>query len=109
MTTLEKATLMAVQLDCQTLIIRPGKTQPGRLSRFVSGVFREPLNGEDFELPVSVDTVMPLLGYRAISTILSVYTNWRRINSKMIGQSVSQSYCFRSKHDRCLKGCGRAP
>ena len=48
-----------------TVIIRPGKPNQAA-SSFVSGVFREPLNGEDFELPVSVDTVMPLLGYRAI-------------------------------------------
>jgi len=48
-----------------TVIIRPGKPNQAA-SSFVSGVFREPLNGVDFELPVSVDTVMPLLGYRAI-------------------------------------------
>ena len=29
-------------------------------------MFREPLNGEDFVLPVPDDTAMPLLGYRAI-------------------------------------------
>ena len=48
-----------------TVIIRPGKPNQAA-SSFVSGVFREPLNGENFELPVSVGTVMPLLGYRAI-------------------------------------------
>jgi len=48
-----------------TVIIRPGKPNQAA-SSFVSGVFREPLNGEDFELPVSVNTVMPLLGYRSI-------------------------------------------
>ncbi len=48
-----------------TVIIRPGKPNAAA-SSFVSGVFREPLNGNDFALPVPADTVMPLLGYRSI-------------------------------------------
>ena len=48
-----------------TVIIRPGRPNAAA-SSFVSGVFREPLNGEDFALPVKPETVMPLLGYRAI-------------------------------------------
>ncbi len=48
-----------------TVIIRPGKPNLAA-SSFVSGVFREPLNGEPCALPVSLETVMPLLGYRAI-------------------------------------------
>ncbi len=48
-----------------TVIIRPGKPNAAA-SSFVSGVFREPLNGEDFALPVKPETIMPLLGYRAI-------------------------------------------
>jgi len=48
-----------------TVIIRPGKPNLAA-SSFVSGVFREPLNGVDFVLPVRPETVMPLLGYRAI-------------------------------------------
>jgi len=48
-----------------TVIIRPGKPNAAA-SSFVSGVFREPLNGIDFVLPVKTDAVMPLLGYRAI-------------------------------------------
>lgn len=48
-----------------TVIIRPGKPNAAA-SSFVSGVFREPLNGVDMALPVGTDTVMPLLGYRAI-------------------------------------------
>ncbi len=47
------------------MIIRPGKPNAAA-SSFVSGVFREPLDGVDFVLPVKLDTVMPLLGYRAI-------------------------------------------
>ncbi|NQV99171.1 MAG: NAD-dependent epimerase/dehydratase family protein [Rhodospirillales bacterium] len=48
-----------------TVIIRPGKPNAAA-SSFVSGVFREPLNGVDFKLPVPVDTVMQVVGYRAI-------------------------------------------
>jgi nucleoside-diphosphate-sugar epimerase len=48
-----------------TVIIRPGKPNAAA-SSFASGVFREPLKGEDFVLPVSLDTVMPVLGYRNI-------------------------------------------
>ena len=48
-----------------TVIIRPGKPNAAA-SSFVSGVFREPLDGVDFTLPVPADTIMPVLGYRAI-------------------------------------------
>ncbi len=48
-----------------TVIIRPGKPNLAA-SSFVSAVFREPLNGIDYTLPVKPDAVMPLLGYRAI-------------------------------------------
>ena len=48
-----------------TVIIRPGKSNAAA-SSFVSGVFREPLDGVDFILPVPTDTAMPVLGYRAI-------------------------------------------
>ena len=48
-----------------TVIIRPGKPNAAA-SGFASAVFREPLNGEDYVLPVSPETVMPVLGYRSI-------------------------------------------
>lgn len=48
-----------------TVIVRPGKPNAAA-SSFVSGLFREPLNGETCRVPVSPDTVMPLLGYRSI-------------------------------------------
>jgi nucleoside-diphosphate-sugar epimerase len=48
-----------------TVIIRPGKPNAAA-SSFVSGVFREPLEGVDFVLPVAPETIMPVLGYRAI-------------------------------------------
>ncbi len=48
-----------------TVIIRPGKPNAAA-SSFVSGLFREPLNGVDCALPVKPETVMPVLGYRSI-------------------------------------------
>ncbi len=48
-----------------TVIIRPGKPNAAA-SGFSSGVFREPLSGVDYVLPVGLDTVMPVLGYRAV-------------------------------------------
>lgn len=48
-----------------TVIIRPGKPNAAA-SSFVSGVFREPLNGIDFKLPVPPETAMQVVGYRAI-------------------------------------------
>ncbi len=48
-----------------TVIIRPGKPNQAA-SSFVSGLFREPLNGETCILPVKPETIMPVLGYRAI-------------------------------------------
>jgi len=48
-----------------TVIIRPGKPNAAA-SSFVSGLFRDPRNGEICRIPVREDTVMPLLGYRAI-------------------------------------------
>jgi D-erythronate 2-dehydrogenase len=48
-----------------TVIIRPGKPNAAA-SSFASAVFREPLKGEDYVLPVEPETVMPVLGYRNI-------------------------------------------
>lgn len=48
-----------------TVIVRPGRPNKAA-SSFVSGVIREPLNGEPCALPVGLDTVMPILGYRSI-------------------------------------------
>ena len=46
-----------------TIVIRPGRPNAAA-SSFCSGVFREPLNGEECVLPVARGTEMPLLGYR---------------------------------------------
>ena len=48
-----------------TVIVRPGKPNLAA-SSFVSGLFREPLNGEVCTIPVAPETVMPVLGYRSI-------------------------------------------
>lgn len=46
-----------------TIIIRPGRPNSAA-SSFCSGVFREPLNGEECVLPVRHSSRLPLLGYR---------------------------------------------
>ncbi len=48
-----------------TVIIRPGKPNAAA-SSFASGVFREPLDGVECVLPVGLDTVMPVAGYRTV-------------------------------------------
>ncbi len=48
-----------------TVIIRPGKPNKAA-SSFVSGLFREPLNGEDCVVPVDPAMPMAVLGYRSI-------------------------------------------
>lgn len=46
------------------IVVRPGPPNAAA-SGFASGVFREPLAGNDYALPVGLETAMPLLGYRA--------------------------------------------
>ena len=48
-----------------TIVIRPGKPNAAA-SSFASAVFREPLAGIDYVLPVAPGTAMPVLGYRAV-------------------------------------------
>ncbi len=48
-----------------TVIVRPGKPNQAA-SSFVSGLFREPLNGEPCVIPVDPSLVMPVLGYKSI-------------------------------------------
>ncbi|HWA44112.1 MAG TPA: D-erythronate dehydrogenase [Hypericibacter adhaerens] len=56
-----------------TIVIRPGKPNKAA-SSFASGVFREPLNGIDCALPVTLDTVMPVSGYRtAVENMIRLY------------------------------------
>lgn len=46
-----------------TIFIRPGKPNAAA-SSFASGMFREPLSGQPFVLPVPISQGVPLLGYR---------------------------------------------
>ena len=47
-----------------TIIIRPGRPNAAA-SSFASALFREPLTGTDYTLPVAPETAMPVLGARA--------------------------------------------
>lgn len=56
-----------------TIFIRPGRPNAAA-SSFASGVFREPLNGEECVLPVRPETKVALLGYRnAIEGLLRLH------------------------------------
>jgi len=56
-----------------TIIIRPGKPNAAA-SSYASGLFREPLSGNECQLPVRFNTRMPLLGYRnCIAGILKLH------------------------------------
>ena len=48
-----------------TVIIRPGKPNTAA-SSWASGMFREPLHGQDCLLPVGMDQRHPMTGYRAV-------------------------------------------
>lgn len=48
-----------------SVIIRPGRPNKAA-SSFASGIFREPLNGEDITVPVEPTVRMAVAGYRAI-------------------------------------------
>jgi len=48
-----------------TVIVRPGKPNLA-LSGFASGIFREPLAGEDFACPVAPDVRVPVIGVRTV-------------------------------------------
>jgi nucleoside-diphosphate-sugar epimerase len=48
-----------------TVVIRPGRPNAAA-SSWVSGILREPLNGEETTLPVEPDTGVPISGYRTI-------------------------------------------
>ena len=80
-----------------TVIIRPGKPNKAA-SGFASGVFREPLSGIDYELPVSNGTRMAVSGYRTIvDGILTLHEadsdavgNDRSINLPSISLTVAE-------------------
>jgi hypothetical protein len=47
------------------VVIRPGRPNLAA-SSWASGVFREPLHGEECVLPVTLDTRLPVAGYRTV-------------------------------------------
>ncbi len=71
-----------------TVIIRPGKPNKAA-SSFASGVFREPLNGVECVLPVSLDTIMPIAGYRTvIEGLLRLY----EADAQVLGDDRAMSF-----------------
>ncbi|MEQ9440042.1 MAG: NAD-dependent epimerase/dehydratase family protein [Cyclobacteriaceae bacterium] len=68
-------------LRLPTIFIRPGKPNAAA-SSFASGVFREPLNGKEFHLPVSLAQEVPLLGYRKV---VEAFIKAMECDSKALG------------------------
>ena len=48
-----------------TVVVRPGQPNAAA-SSWVSGIFREPLNGVDCVVPVDYDMAIPIAGYRTV-------------------------------------------
>jgi D-erythronate 2-dehydrogenase len=48
-----------------TVVIRPGRPNAAA-SSWVSGLFREPLNGEECVVPVAPELALPIAGYRTV-------------------------------------------
>jgi nucleoside-diphosphate-sugar epimerase len=71
-----------------TVIIRPGKPNKAA-SSFASGVFREPLNGVECVLPVGLDTIMPVSGYR---TIVEGFLRLHEADGKALGDDRAISF-----------------
>jgi len=68
-----------------TVIIRPGKPNKAA-SGFASGVFREPLSGINYEVPVNYQTRMAVSGYR---TVIDGILLLHEINSEDLGDDRS--------------------
>src|SRR5690349_4226842 len=71
-----------------TVTIRPGKPHKAA-SSFASGVFREPLNGVECVLPVGLDTIMPLAGYRAV---VEGFLRLHEVDGKALGDDRAVSF-----------------
>ncbi len=71
-----------------TVIIRPGKPNKAA-SSFASGVFREPLNGEECVLPVGLDTIMPVSGYH---TVVEGFLRLYEADGKALGTDRAVSF-----------------
>ena len=68
-------------LRLPTVFIRPGKPNAA-LSSFASSLFREPLNGVDYELPISRELGVPLLSYR---NVVEAFILGMECNGQLLG------------------------
>jgi len=64
-----------------TVIVRPGPPNAAA-SSFASAVFREPLSGQDYSLPVDLDTRMPVIGER---TVIECLVRLAEVESDAVG------------------------
>ncbi|HKQ94062.1 MAG TPA: D-erythronate dehydrogenase [Aestuariivirgaceae bacterium] len=71
-----------------TVIVRPGKPNKAA-SSFVSGVFREPLNGEECVLPVETDAIMPLAGY---GTVVEGFVRLHEVEARELGEDRAVNF-----------------
>jgi nucleoside-diphosphate-sugar epimerase len=71
-----------------TVIVRPGKPNKAA-SSFVSGVFREPLNGEECVLPVETDAIMPLAGY---GTVVDGFVRLHEVDARELGEDRAVNF-----------------
>ncbi|HEX8312637.1 MAG TPA: D-erythronate dehydrogenase [Chthoniobacteraceae bacterium] len=68
-----------------TIFIRPGKPNSAA-SSFASSIFREPLNGQDVELPVNREQVVPLLGY---TQVVDCFIRLLEVDGELLGDDRS--------------------
>jgi D-erythronate 2-dehydrogenase len=64
-----------------TVAIRPGRPNTAA-SSWVSGIFREPLNGEECVMPVELTTRVPLSGYR---TVVDNFVRLHELDGEALG------------------------
>lgn len=71
-----------------TVIIRPGKPNPAA-SSWASAVFREPLAGIDYELPIGPDTSLPVSGHR---TVVENFVNLHELPPDALGDDRTVTF-----------------
>lgn len=71
-----------------TVIVRPGKPNKAA-SSFVSGVFREPLDGIECILPVETDAIMPLAGY---GTVVEGFIRLHEVEARDLGEDRAVNF-----------------
>ncbi len=68
-----------------TIFIRPGKPNSAA-SSFASSIFREPLNGQEVELPVDREQVVPLLSY---TQVVDCFIRLLEVDAELLGDDRS--------------------